>query len=964
VAPPSVDRPVLAPGGAGYICQVVEIVRQVAGAAHALHEAGVVHRDIKPGNIMLTAEDTHPVLMDLGLAQVADEADGRLTRTRQFIGTLRYASPEQVLAAGRVDRRTDIYSLGATLWELLTLRPIFGAGEDTPTPELMLRIQTSDPEKPRKHNKHVPRDLEAIVLKCLDKDRDRRYATAADLATDLRRFLVGEPVSAQPPSLSYLTGKLVRRYRVPLAAAALVLLLLLAGAVAAFIGIDQERRAALDAKGELEKTNDKLQETNTKLGESNERMEEQLYANRIAVAERELALNNDVGLAATLLEQCPERLRGWEWDYLMRLRDGPRPPLQGGDEGHKGGLWRAVFSPDGRRVVTASIDGTAKVWDIATGRVLVTFHGHEIKIPGTQIAAPGAPRVPIMCVAFSPDGRYVASGGLAPKDLGLTALTDTKQLFDPRKMIGVVKVWDAKTGKEAVVFDQQIGLVDFLAYSPDGTRIASSSIGEDNSVAVWDVRTGKDVRFVRGYPTHVHRVCFSPDGRLLVTGSTDGIVRFWDATTLEKVRTIEAHPAPVYDLAFSVDGSRLGSAGVDGTVCVWETATGSRLLTLRGHTGAAMGVAFGPDGLRIATAGFDKTVRLWDARTGEEKITLRGHNELVASVVFSPDGRQLLSAGFDKVARIWDASPSPEPTGPGLFTVGGHADRVNAVAFSRDGRLLATAGGDGTVRLWDGQTGEALHTLKGHQFAVFGVGFTPDGTRVASAGWDRSVRVWDTRTGREILTISGHTTPIQGMAMSPDGKRLASCSYEGLVKIWDTDTGKETATCAGHVFPAVAVAFSPDGKRLASGSGDRTIKIWDVERGREIITLKGHNALVSCVAFSPDGQRVASSSWDQTAKVWDVKTGKELRTLKDHTDRVLAVAFSPDGKWLATGAEDKTLRVWNAATGEEIVAARRYPHGIVWAVAWSPDGKRVVTGCWSASNQVRTWNVAVAGQGK
>ena len=166
-----------------------------------LHEAGVIHRDIKPGNIMLTGDANHPVLMDLGLAQLADETEGRLTRTRQFVGTLRYASPEQILAAGRVDRRTDVYSLGATLWELLTLRPIFSVDDDTPTPDLMLKIQTTDPGTPRKFNKHVPRDLEAITLKCLEKDRTRRYSTAAELADDLRRFLSGEPVSAQPPNL-------------------------------------------------------------------------------------------------------------------------------------------------------------------------------------------------------------------------------------------------------------------------------------------------------------------------------------------------------------------------------------------------------------------------------------------------------------------------------------------------------------------------------------------------------------------------------------------------------------------------------------------------------------------------------------------------------------------------------------------------------------------------------------------
>src|SRR5262249_50362968 len=292
-AAPAPVRPAAGPPSRGYVARVVEIVRQVADAAHALHEAGVVHRDIKPGNILLTADEAHPVLMDLGLAQLADEVDQRLTRTRQFVGTLRYASPEQVLAAGPVDRRTDVYSLGATLWELLTLRPLFGADEKTPTPELMLRIQTTDVESPRKYNRHVPHDLEAVVLKCLEKDRTRRYATAADLAADLGRFLNGEPVSAQPPSLSYVLGKYARRHRAGLAVVALVLVLLLAGTAAAFVGIEKQRQEAVEANGKLTKANRDLEEQRRAVGEANanlkgknEELDEQLYVNSIAVAER------------------------------------------------------------------------------------------------------------------------------------------------------------------------------------------------------------------------------------------------------------------------------------------------------------------------------------------------------------------------------------------------------------------------------------------------------------------------------------------------------------------------------------------------------------------------------------------------------------------------------------------------------------------------------------------------------
>ncbi|MGH7172368.1 MAG: WD40 repeat domain-containing serine/threonine protein kinase, partial [Gemmataceae bacterium] len=635
-APPAAAAParsVVPLGGRGHVAQVVAILRQIAEATHTLHEAGVVHRDIKPGNIMLTTDGAHPVLMDLGLAQLADETDGRVTRTRQFVGTLRYASPEQVLAAGRVDRRTDVYSLGATLWELLTLRPIFGAGDDMPTPDLMLKIQTTDAESPRKHNRHIPRDLEAIVLKCLEKDRGRRYATAADLAADLGRFLDGEPVSAQPPSMTYLTGKFVRRYRVPLAVAGLVLAILVGSTVAAFIGIDSQRRTALDA---------------------NKKLQEQLYDNHIAVAERELTLNQDVSLANDLLEKCPEHLRGWEWDYLMRLRDGARPPLIG----HSGGLWTAVFSPDGRRVATASIDGTVKIWDAASGKLLLTYTGHQGLIANLPDAIKAKlPRPPVMCLAFSPDGRHIASGSFDPK------------IGKLRESRGIIKIWDAQSGAEVLTFQEPLGVILSLDYSPDGQRIASSSINQDNTFVVWDAKTGAVSRVVPGHTSHVHRLRYSRDGRLLASGDTDGSVKLWDAATLTLVRSIDVHRGPVVGLAFAPDGARFASASEDSTVRVWESATGAAVFSLRGHTGSAFDVAFSPDGKRIASGGFDKTVRLWDAATGKEKMTLRGHKDMVWGVAFSPDGCRLVSASFDKQAIIWDATTRQEQDKPGLFTI-------------------------------------------------------------------------------------------------------------------------------------------------------------------------------------------------------------------------------------------------------------------------------------------------------
>jgi len=908
----SAPHPELRPGDRGYVDQVVELVRQVSLAAFALHSAGVVHRDIKPGNIMVTADGTQAVLMDLGVAQLADDVEGRITRTRQFIGTLRYASPEQVLAVGALDARSDIYSLGATLWELLTLHPMHGATDQMPDAELMMRISSKEPDRIRKHHPGIAADLEAIVQKCLEKDPGRRYATAMELAEDLGRWQSGELVLAQPLSLGYLASKFVRKHRLPLATAALMLLLVVAGVAAAFVGILEQRRAALEA---------------------NEKLKNEAYLNHIAVAERELTQNQDVDLASQLLSSSPERLRGWEWHYLMRLRDGPRPPLKG----HTSGLWMGVFSPDGRKVATSSIDGTVKVWDAASGALLFTYTGHR--------------PLPVTCLSFSPDGRQIASGSFVPNP------------FNLRGSHGVVKVWDVETQRDLVTFNKPLGVVLSLGYSPDGRRIASSSINDDNTFVVWDAASGGDVQVVRGHTSHVHRLRYSPDGRLLASASTDGSVKLWNAANLQEVRTIAAHPAPVLDVAFSPDGLRFASAGEDGTVRVWETATGAAVMTMRGHVGSTLGVAYSPDGERIASAGYDKTVRLWQAATGENILTLRGHTDTVWSVAFSPDGQQLLSASFDKEARIWDSSPVSEPTGPGLFTITDHKDRVNSVAFSGDGHYLASGSWDYTVGLWDGNSGARIRRLEGHSGAVFGVAFSPDGSRLASASWDHTVKLWDVATGEQRLTFKGHIAPVHKVAFSPDGKRLVSGGFDGLMQVWDASTGKVKFTCDGFVFFFLAVAFSPDGQRVATGSSDRSVKLWDADTGKLLSTLSGHAGAVHGVAFSPDSKRLASASWDHTVKIWDVGPAqrgglfaREPLTLKGHDDRVNAVAFSPDGTRIASASEDKTVRIWNAKTGEPLGLPRRH-RGFLWSVAFSPDGRRVATGCWSSAAWVKTWNV-------
>lgn len=970
----------------------VRIVRKLASALAYAHDEGIVHRDLKPDNVMLD-EKGEPLLMDFGLAaRTEPEGEERLSRDGLAIGTPAYMSPEQARAdLSQVGPAADQYAVGCTLYELLTGQTPFAG----PPPVQLLLHQTKDPVRPSRFNKFVPPDLDAICLKCLAKDPKDRYASAADLAEDLDRFLRGEPVLARRQTLRYLAGKFVRRYKQSLAITAVILLSALGGTATAFFKINHERTLALNASREASDAKTESQGAYREaLSAQNEKQKaydelaQQSYDGFIALAERELATRNDVGLADSLLRKCPEKYRGWEWYYLSRLRDSD-PIRSDPKDRHDRGIWSVSYSPDGRQFATSSIDSTVRVWDAATGNRLLTYKGHSLPLPasvgnvlpvpnvvtlpdptklfpfpipkpplpGPQMLPEGVskalPIVPVTCVAFSPDGRSVASGSAAPSGDPLR----------PKELRGVVRIWDPDTGKDILTFANQVGIVLSLAYSPDGKRIASSSINDDNSFVVWDAKTGAVIKVIRGHTSHVHRLRYSPDGKLIASVDTDGMLRLWDANTFEVVRASKVHSTATLEAAFSPKGDRIATGGTDGTVRVWDVVTGAKVFELRGHYGTTMAIVYSPDGQRIATSGFDNTVRLWDAANGQEKLTLRGHSDMVWGVAFSPDGSKIVSASFDCDFRIWDTVPRSEPTGPGLFTITGPADRVNVLAFNRNDSLLVTGGWDNTVRLWDGHTGAPRRTLSGHTTSVFGVAFDPRGERIASSSWDHTVKVWETATGRELLTFHGHKAPVQSVAFSPDGRRIASTGWDGRVLIWDAATGENTIVCdkfLGIAAPTVCVAFSPDGRRIATGRTDRLIIVWDAESGRELFTLEGHEGAIPCVRFSPDGKLLASAGWDLTAKIWDVSdrdSGRLVTTIKGHTDRVHGVAFSPDGSRLATVGDDKTVRVWDPKTGKEIESLRRQHRAGVWSVEFTHDGKRLATACWSPSGWVKTWDV-------
>jgi eukaryotic-like serine/threonine-protein kinase len=886
----------------------------IAEAVHHAHQRGILHRDLKPSNILLD-EDGDPHVTDFGLAKRVEGAN-ELTISGAILGTPAYMAPEQASGIKQlVTVLSDVYGLGAVLYALLTGHAPFRG--DTVLLTLQ-QVRENPPTAPVKLNPKVPRDLEIICLKCLEKSPQHRYPSAQALVDDLHRFVAGEPIHARPAAAFERAVKWVRRRPVIaglLAAVAVAVLCGLTGTSLGLVAALNARREALNreqdslkaraaevvARGDAERESGRAR-TQTELAE------QRLYDVRMNLVQRYWEDYHGEHLQQVLVEQLPANQsdidrRGFEWFYWQRKMYSGHITLKG----HTNFIGNVTFGPEGKELVTACGDGTVMVWDAGTGKVTRSLKAHA----GSSHS-----------LALSPDGKRLAS-------------TDSTALRD-----WTVNLWDTETGRETLTLKGHTASIHGAAFSPDSKRIATAS--EDQTLKIWDAETGQETLNLNGHADSVVRVTFSTDGTRLASAGGDE-VKLWDATTGLGMRTLKGHTGGVTSVAFSPDGKQLATSGRD-EVKLWDTANGREAHTLKGHTSWVVGVAFSHHGERLATAGQDQTVRVWDSGTGQEIRTLKGYTDLVFCVAFSSDGTRLASASYDETVIVWDVGTSQETN-----SFGGHAGLLD-VAFSPDGRRLASGGVDG-VRVWDAATGQEIVMLKEHTRGVTRVAFSRDGKRIAAAS-RREVGVWDVGTGQETLIFKGHSDHVRRIAFSPDGKRIASAAGRD-VKVWDLESGQEIRAFKGQTDSVWSVAFSPDGERLAFSAGT-TVKVWDVGLSQETLSVRGQSGPASCVEFSSDGKRLSFSN-GRDFKVWDAATGQEIlsRNLKGHSSEVCDVAFNLDGGRLASASFDGTVKVWDTATGQETLTLKGHTDQ-VFSVAFSPDGKRLASA--SRDGTVKVWD--------
>ncbi|MCA9062889.1 MAG: protein kinase, partial [Planctomycetaceae bacterium] len=923
-------------------------VAKIADAVQYAHEQGIVHRDIKPHNVMLD-EKGEPQLMDFGLAKRLSE-DSAMTVDGSLMGTPAYMSPEQARGDhANVGPLSDQYSVGVILYELLTGRKPFSGSPHT----VITQVIEKDPVPVRQYSPGVPRDLDAICQKAMSKEPSRRYASTADLSADLHAWLEGRPVQARTPTVAERCSSWIKRNPVTASLSSLLVVSLLLGtiiSIAFAVSANQQKQLAVEAAEEADQAKEKAlaageaerqarldvvrerdrakeaeqlaitEATNARTAESEAKRAETVAktaeAEALAAKEKteatlarsnyQLALAHwdakRTNSARVLLQNIPPEHRNIEWNLALQRFRGSDVTCYG----HTKAVRAVAYSPDGLSIISGSSDGTIRIWDAATGSELRKYEAH----------AEHAPLDGVQHIAVSPDGTLVAtsSGWQDPTIEILNLATGT-----------VVK------SVHAVSKGQSAG----LSFSSDGKLLAIA--GGDGTVELRNLRNGTTNTFVAYPGSRVNNLQFSPDSRLLVTSSGDRTVGIWSVETRELVASVTGGMSYFRDVAFSPDSRFVAGLNAE-KVWIWDAATGKEDRSLKPRTFYSS-LAFSPDGRFIALGAADSAVHLWNVESGEDMIQLTGHSDVVMCVAFSPDGSRLVSGSQDGTLRIWDVTQYDR-----TLPLRGHLlEGISEIAVSPDSQFVASAGMDGSVRVWNAVSGEAIATLVGHTKAVNSVSMSGD-MLVASGSADGTLRVWDAQQSIVKWTVDAHQGNIACVRFSPDGKKLLSCGADDFIVIWDSQSGKILGSIGGNAGGNIqTLAYDRFGMFIASGGADKKIRIWDAEQRRQVREMTVNSAAGS-ISFSHDGRTLTGGLGNGTVQVWDTATGTLINSIATEGHHIGDVTITRDGKRLVGGnAED--LVIWDAVDGSELLTSPTGTNRTVRpAVTIAPDESFIVIG--------------------
>lgn len=963
----------------------------VCHAVQHAHQKGVIHRDLKPSNVLVTLADGQPIVkvIDFGVAKAINQ---RLTEKTlftaygQMVGTPQYMSPEQAeMSCLDVDTRSDVYSLGVLLYELLTgTTPLESARLRTAGyAEMQRLIREEEPQKPStrlstsgkdltiiaKHRSVTPEklkhqiqgDLDWIVMKALEKDRNRRYESPNSLADDVVNYLKSEAVGARPPTFGYRTTKYLKRNRVAVTVAGMLVVFFSLGLLGTTSQWLAARRAAAEAKASEDRANEEARQKQAALlvaHDEADRLKSQMYVATMQWASTAWADSNLTRVLELLKKYDSDdfkELRGFEWNYLFRLCQDGLNARSIPHEVHPGRVRRIAVCDRSNKLAASYTDGKVSLWDLESGSNRLTLRDPK---RSDFISKHNLWERPFADI--SSDGNYLAYP------------TDDHGAVNIRMMSNNATRTLRRLGES---------LIYSAAFSPNSKLLVTGH--NDGQVAVWDIENDstEPIWSDRLHQLAVRCVAFSPSGDQLATAGSDGVVKLCDSMNPAQnvVFTLEGHTEEIWSVAFSPKSNHVASGSMDNTIRIWDTKSGDLVKSISAHTDEVRAVEYSPEGSLLASGSRDNTAKLWETATYTELHVVKGHSHNVESVAFwnASDGLKLLTGSADYTIKCWSIddltnvvlrrpenatvlaesrnsfrSGTQQPTRLSV-TDGRGGYSVEGLALSADNKFLVTRyfesplldvwdvqseawkdsviidvyascaavsaqnvlaiGGRGIVVLHDLVTGKS-RKLKWENSIVTAIAFSSDGSEFAIADDNGRLASFDTSSLTFHRRFVGQDGLITSVAYCPQRHVIASAAEDGSVRLWDAQIGKQMRDIRDHADRAQCVAFSPDGRCLATGGADDVVFIYDPweQENKEPKALKGHSDIIYQVVFSKDGRTAFTACGDRTVKIWSYKEAQERFTLNGHGSSVNTIALSNDESELFSGGRDGDIRIWRA----------------------------------------------------